>query len=128
MLEFHEKNIIKKAIIYGDKYYYDKRIKNHLELLEKIIDMEFMTNKVYEDFISRYNPIFIYFFPNDYIVFSSFEKVSIFKLIDILVQENIPINNLYKKHEFEKLVDYSTFSKINIARFNKQGGRIGFKI
>lgn len=128
MLEFYEKNIIKKAIIYADTYYYDKHINRHIDLLEKILGTKFMTNKSYEDFISKYNPIFIYFFPNDYIVFSSFEKVSIFKLIDILIQENIPINNLYKKYEFEKLVDYSTFSKINIARFNKQEGRIGFKI
>ena len=128
MLEFHEKNIIKKAIIYGDKYYYNKHINNHLELLENIIGLEFMTDKLYRNFIKKYNPIFIYFFPNNYVVFSSFEKVSIFKVIDLLIKENIPINNLYKKHEFEKLVDYCTFSKINIVQYNKEGEKNSFTI
>lgn len=128
MLEFHENNIIKRAIIYADKYYFDKNINNHLQLLEKILGIEFITNKSYKDFILKYNPIFIYFFPNNYVVFSSFEKVSIFKVIDILIQENIPIDKLYKKHEFEKLNDYSTFSKINIVKYDKLGGKIDFKI
>lgn len=113
MLEFFDKNIIKIGLIYGDKFYCIKHINTHLELLEKVIHYEFMTDKIYNDFIKKFNPIFLYFFPNNYIVFSSFEKVSLFKIINILQKENIPINNLYKKIEFEKLIDYSTFSKIN---------------
>ncbi len=120
MLEFHNKNITKIAIIYGDKYYYNSYYNNHLQLLESIIDIEFMTNEMYKNFIHKYNPIFIYFFPNDYIVFSSFEKVPAIKIIQILEQNNIPIIKLYRKHEFNNLIDYSTFSKINILKINNE--------
>ena len=118
MLEFFDKNIIKIALIYGNKFYYNKYINNHLALLEKVLNIDFMTDKIYKDFIKKTNPIFIYFFSNNYIVFSSFEKVSIFDVINILKSENIPITNLYRKNEFEKLIRYSTFSKINYVEYN----------
>lgn len=121
MLEFFDKNVIKKAVIYGGTYYYDKHLKTHMDLLEKILGMEFSTNDLYEKFIKKTNPIFLYFFPNDYIVFSSFEKVSLFKLLEILEAEGIPVDNLYRQHEFDSLIDYSTFSKINTITFSNNG-------
>lgn len=116
LLEFFDKEVLQIGLIYGNKLYLEKSSKTHLELLERVINLEFITDKTYKDFIKQYNPIYLYFFSNDHIVFSSFERVSLYNLIKILEENNISINHLYQKHGFETLLMYDTFSKINVVK------------
>lgn len=114
MVEFFNRNIIKKGVIYDNKLLLQNNINDtHISLIENEIQYSIKTHEIYVDFINTVNPIYINILKDNIIIYSSKHPISIFNLINILKEHNISITDLYVQHEFDQSLDSSTFSKIN---------------
>lgn len=113
-IEFYEKNIKNIGIITnGTIYYYDKA-RTHKDILEHILNFEFKTSDVFYDFLKNSFLAFVYFFPNNIIVCSSYNEMNIGIIIKVILENNIPCSKLYKKENFDSSFSESEYKLINL--------------
>lgn len=113
-MKFFDSSIEKIALIFNGHITYTSNKSTHKKLIEDKIGYEFPTAVYYEDFVSEINPIFLYFMPNDTVIYSTYEYIDEVNIIEMLSIFEVKYKFLYKKDIFDIGLSGNTFSKINI--------------